>query len=135
MVVRNGSRYPNKSYHVGILEKSFWCSPHNFRRGDGVASLPLLADMVSLHQLSQSGVTDGERRSPQTLAFLPHNGKADYLERGQLLRWRIPLLFAFSSLVTDLYQRPQGRTILFPQQNRLCTSGLGINHRQGAGSQ
>lgn len=45
-----------------------------------MASSPLLADMVSLHQLSQSGVTDGER-SPQTLAFLLHNGKADYPER------------------------------------------------------
>lgn len=29
----------------------------------------------------------------------------------------------------DLYQHPQGKTILFPQQNRLCTSGLGINHQ------
>lgn len=58
-----------------------WCSPHNLHRRDGVASSHLLANMVSLHQLSQSGVTDGERRSPQSLAFLLHNGKADYLER------------------------------------------------------
>ena len=31
--------------------------------------------------------------------------------------------------VPDLYQHPQGKTILFPQQNRLCTSGLGINYQ------
>ena len=31
--------------------------------------------------------------------------------------------------VPDQYQHPQGKTILFPQQNRLCTSGLGINYQ------
>lgn len=46
-----------------------------------MTSSPLLANMVSLRQLSQSGVTDGEKRSLQTLAFLLHNGKAGYLQR------------------------------------------------------
>ena len=31
--------------------------------------------------------------------------------------------------IRDLCQHPQGKTILFPQQNQLCTSGLGINYQ------
>jgi hypothetical protein len=50
--------------------------------------------------------------------------------KGQLFKQSNPFLSsAFLSLSADLYQHPQGKTILFPQQNQLCTSGLGINHK------
>ena len=37
--------------------------------------------------------------------------------------------------VPDLYQHPQGKAILFPQQNLLCTSGLGINYQAHGGGE
>lgn len=52
------------------------------------------------------------------------------LLKAQVLKQLNPLLSsAFLSPAADLYRHPQGKTILFPQQNRLCTSGLGINHQ------
>lgn len=58
------------------------------------------------------------------------------LREGQILKQLNPLFsFAFLSPGADLYQHPQGKTILFPQQNRLCASGQGLITIHRVGSQ
>lgn len=91
-----------------------------------------LAHETTLHQMTEPRVRpEGtwRLRSPQNLASLLPKGKDGCLGRTDLQAIKPFLSSAFLSLVADLYQHPQGKTILFPQQNRLCTSGLGINHQ------